>query len=347
MRYIRIQSLFIIAVLVVGLGLLSCGHDDENTTKPIESYAPLSDAIYMPIADEEQPAWLQALIAKDPYLKVFHSENGGGMFLVEAPLKGNGLRLFDRDGKALPTPSDEQLLLTVQNGQPWTITHIYTYPLKPGDAEWDFERYTISEIQAKLQLPVNLLHGMYTADLLETSLDFAYSFDFIFFDEWQRGVDAVRNEFNGYNEMFSRKDVVKTMLAKYEVKMRMAELMEKQEMLVQGSYSNRFMLFKLLLAQDEILHQLSREQLRQLIRLSMEANAMVPRYPDLFGTIHYIPVYYLYSRIIVREGGFRFESDEEKSKLESFAKTCTSNPSVISVFTEEFQSRMYNYLQNL
>ena len=347
MKYIWKQGIFIIAVLVVGFSLFSCEHDDDNTTVPKDSYSSLDDAIYMPIEDEAQPVWLQALIAKDPYLKVFRSENGGGMFIVEAPLKDSELSFFDSDGTSFPTPAGNQLMLTVQNGQPWTLTHIYTYPIKPGDSEWDFERYTIGEIQAKLQLPAELLHGMNTADLLETSLDFACFSDFAFYDEWQRGVDAVRNEFNGYAELFRRKDLVKTMFGKYEIKMRTAELMDKQEILTQGSYSIRFMLFKMLLAQDEILNQLNREQLRQLIRLSMEANKMVQSYPELFGTIHYIPVFYLYSRIIVHEGGFDFESDEEKAKVGNFAETCTFDPKVTSVFTAEFQTRMNNYLMNL
>ena len=347
MEYIRRLGVVIMAALLVSLGSMSCGHDDDNAAVPEESYAPLADAIYLPIADEAQPAWIQTLIADEPYLKVFHSEKGEGKFLVEAPQKGDGLRIFDRDGVALPTPTDEQLPLTVQDGQPWTLTHIYTFPLKPGDPEWDFDRYTIREIQEKLQLPATLLSGMATADLLETSLDFAYSTDFLMVDEWQRGVDAVRKEFNGYVELLSRKDLVKTMLKKYEVKMRTAEAMEGYDKLMRGSYSLRFMLFKMLLAQDEMLSQLNRDQLRQLIRLSMEANEMVPRYPDLFGTTHYVPVFYLYSRIILREGGFRFASDEEKSKLEYFALTCTSHPAVLSMFTEDLQSRMYSYLKHL
>lgn len=347
MEYIRRLGVVIMAALLVSLGSMSCGHDDDNAAVPEESYAPLADAIYVPIDDEAQPAWLQTLIADEPYLKVFRSEKGEGKFLVEAPQKGDGLRIFDRDGVALPTPADEQLPLTVQDGQPWTLTHIYTFPLKPGDAEWDFDRYTIREIQEKLQLPATLLSGMSTADLLETSLDFSYSTDFLMFDEWQRGVDAVRKEFNGYVELLSRKDLVKTMLKKYEVKMRTAEAIEGYDKLMRGSYSLRFMLFKMLLAQDEMLSQQNRDQLRQLIRLSMEANEMVPRYPDLFGTTHYVPVFYLYSRIILREGGFRFASDEEKSKLEYFALTCTSHPAVLSMFTEDLQSRMYSYLKHL
>ena len=128
MEYIRRLGVVIMAALLVSLGSMSCGHDDDNAAVPEESYAPLADAIYLPIADEAQPAWLQTLIADEPYLKVFRSEKGEGNFLVEAPQKGDGLRIFDRDGVALPTPADEQLPLAVQDGQPWTLTHIYTFP---------------------------------------------------------------------------------------------------------------------------------------------------------------------------------------------------------------------------
>lgn len=123
--------------------------------------------------------------------------------------------------------------------------------------------------------------------------------------------------------------------------------METQDSLVRGRWSVNFLLFKMLLAHDEMLGQLNRELLRQLIRLSIEATNMVASYPELLGGIHIIPAFYLYSRIIMREGGFNFTSDEEKSKLEYFAQTCTMDPNVYAIFTPDMQQRIYMYLERL
>ena len=49
----------------------------------------------------------------------------------------------------------------------------------------------------------------------------------------------------------------------------------------------------------------------------------------------------------MREKGFRFTSDEEQAKLKYFAQTCTGEPIVFAIFTDEMQQRIYSYLMNL
>lgn len=164
--------------------LVSCSsdNDDESSTSLVsEAFAPLKNAIYLKVADEEQPAWIQSLIAKSPYMKVFRSGKGECLFLVEVPLQGNDLRAFDNEGKELSVTMEEQFQQIVQDGQPWTLTHIYSFPLKPGDAEWDLNRYTVAELKDLLQLPQRLLSSMATSDLIETCLDFQYSSEFFFY----------------------------------------------------------------------------------------------------------------------------------------------------------------------
>ena len=264
------KTILFFSCLLMGM-LVSCSDDSDDEGRIIlasEGLAPLENAIYLKVADEEQPSWIQSLIAKNPYLKVFRSGKGEGLFLVEIPLKDNEVSIFDKDGEDMSVTSNEQLLQIVQNGQPWTLTHIYSFPLKPGDAEWDLNLHTVDEIKKMLQLPATLLHDMTTSDLIETSLDYQYSNDFIYFDEKQRGVEYVRQEFNGLDELLRRNNLAEAMLKKYELKIQTAEVMNTQESLVKGAYSLHFLLFQLLLAQDDMLNQLSREQLRQLIDLS-------------------------------------------------------------------------------
>ena len=346
-HFVKRFSEVILAIVVV---LLSAGCKDDDSKSGVDDSnftSLLQEAAYLVEADHVQPVWLQALISESPYLDVFHSDARGGRYLVVFPQRGFSGTLYNNDGKPLSESADEEWAELVSGGAPWTCTHIYTPALKPGDAEWDFQRYTVQEIKQKLLLPEALLKTMTTSDLLEVCLDYQYSSDFLFYDEQQQGIEFLRKEFNGYDELLQRKDLVETMLMKYRVKLRSVDIIARQEQLVMGAFSIHFMLFKMLAAQDEVLESLNREQLRQLITLSIEAWNMVAERPEVFGSINYSPILFLFTRIIVREGKFQFASDEEESKLEYFAKTCTSNPSVISVFTEEFQSRMYSYLQNL
>lgn len=334
---------FILILAVFPFASCSSDSDDEDK-KPVTEEGFLEDAIYLQVTDEEQPAWLQSQIAESPYLRVFRSEKGDGTFLRQAPLKGNEFSVFDKNGKEMSVSTEEQLQQIIKGEHPWTLIHIYSFPLKPGDTEWDFSRYTVAEIKEKLQLPDVLLRSMMTYDLIETCLDYPYYMDFFFSDEMQYGVEFERMEFNGLDELLKREGLAKAMLKKYEIKMQTAEVMKTQEPLVIGAYSNRFLFFKMLLAQDEVLNQMNHTQLRQLIKLSMKADEMVARLPDLYGTIHYLPTRFLYSRIIVREGGFNYSNDEEKSKLAYFAQTCTTNPDIIAIFTPDMQQRIYSYL---
>ena len=347
-NYTKLVTWVIAVVILTALALTSCSSDNDDKAEiPVVTPEPeaLANSLYLPIADEEQPVWIQEFIASNPYTKIFHSEKGTGTYLVEMPLKGNEIKVFDDNGTPLFVSTEIQLQQTLQDGQPWTLTHIYSYPLKPGDAEWDFTRHTSTEIKQMLQLPTEILNGMSTSDLIETSLDYHYSTDFIFGETFQYGVESVRKQFNGLDELLKRNDLATAMLKKYEMKLQTAEVMKTQESLKQGDYSFHFMLLKMLVAQEEVLNQLNHEQLRQLISISTEAWNMVFTMPDIFGTFHLTPSLFLFSRIIVREGGFEYESEEERQKLAYFAQTCTEEPAVYSIFTPDMQQRIFSYLE--
>ena len=349
-NYNKLVTWVIAVVILTAFALSSCSSDsDDKTVSPIVILEPetLASSIYLPMADEEQPARIQELIASNPYIKVFHSEKGVGAYLVEMPLKGNEITVFDNNGSPLSESTEVQQQQTIKDGQPWTLTHIYSYPLKPGDAEWDFSRYTTADIKQMLQLPTDILNGMSTSDLIETSLDFYYSAEFIFSETFQQGVESVRQQFNGLDELLKRNDLATAMLKQYELKLQTAEVMKTQESAIQGDYSIHLMLLKMLVAQDEVLNQLSREQLRQLISVSIEAWNMVFTMTDVFGTVHLTPSLFLFSRIIVREGGFEYESEEERQKLAYFAQTCTEEPAVTAIFTPDMQHLIFSYLQSL
>ena len=347
-NYAKLVTWVIAVVILTALALTSCSSDNDDKAEiPVVTPEPeaLANSIYLPIADEEQPVWIQELIASNPYTKIFHSKKVTAAYLVEMPLKGNEIKVFDDNGTPLSVSTEAQLQQTLQNGQPWTVTHIYSFPLKPGDAEWDFSRYTTADIKQMLQLPADILNGMSTSDLIETSLDFYYSTEFIFSETFQQGVESVRQQFNGLDELLKRNDLATAILKQYELKLQTAEVMKTQESAIQGDYSLHFMLLKMLIAQDEVLNQLSREQLRQLISISTEAWNMVFTMPDIFGTVHLTPSLFLFSRIIVREGGFEYESEEERQKLVYFAQTCTEEPAVYSIFTPDMQQRIFSYLE--
>lgn len=89
----------------------------------------------------------------------------------------------------------------------------FTYPMKPGDDKWE-KMSSVEERIASLQIPENILTKISTERLLVICLEFPYLSDVLFYDDYQKGFEALRNEFNGFNELLSRKDLGKFVLAK-------------------------------------------------------------------------------------------------------------------------------------
>jgi len=89
----------------------------------------------------------------------------------------------------------------------------FEYPIKPGDAKWE-NISSVAERIAALQIPEDILANLPTERLFDICLDFPYLLDVLFYDDYQKGLEALKKEFNGFNELFNRKDLGKCALAK-------------------------------------------------------------------------------------------------------------------------------------
>ncbi|MBR6445286.1 MAG: hypothetical protein IKS94_02470 [Prevotella sp.] len=335
-----------IMMAMVGVG---CSHQEsdvqlveESDVQLVESSL-LEQVYYLQEADSIQPSWLQREIVENPYLIVYRN-NDEQNYLLEFPEKA--LFKLYKNG-TFQNVKSEDLDKIIVSANFWTCTHIYSFPLYPGYEEWNFNKYSVNQIKEKLLLPNHLLKTMRTADLLEVCLDYPYMLDFAAYDDLQKGFDYLCAEFNGYNELLQRQDLNQAMLKKQAVYWRKTEKIKSLSDIEKGKYNFQCTLFKMILAQDKTLDSFNVSQLRQMIDLSFININLEKAKPEIFGTFNKISTLYLCTRIIQRQGGFYFESDEERQLFELFASTCTCNPKVLAVFTEELQQRMSSFLLNI
>ena len=91
--------------------------------------------------------------------------------------------------------------------------HGYPFPIVPGTDEWK----NISHTQrvASLQLPADTLQSISTARLLETCLYYPFNIDIFALDDQIYSFTKVKEQFNGYAELYQRTDFVQELMNLY------------------------------------------------------------------------------------------------------------------------------------
>ena len=95
----------------------------------------------------------------------------------------------------------------------YTINEPYDYPIKPGTDEW-FKIEDHVEKVKMLQIPQDVLEKMTTEALVESVVNYPYLLDMLAFATQKLGYEAVRDGFNGLQELERRPDGM-SCLAKY------------------------------------------------------------------------------------------------------------------------------------
>ena len=78
----------------------------------------------------------------------------------------------------------------------------FQFPIKPGDGKWEKMNSVKDRIDA-LQMPATTLASISTEKLLDICLDFPYLLDVLFYDDYQKGLNVLRTEFNGFDELLN------------------------------------------------------------------------------------------------------------------------------------------------
>lgn len=342
MKKTQCQWLFL---LMIGFfGACTSSLDEKEAETNIDSVL-LQNAFYMAVDDSLQPIWLQEMIKSVPYLKVYHSDKDGGLYLVEHPGRAQTTGgLYHVDGRPQTFTTQEGLDAAISAGAPWTCTHIYSYPIVAGTEEW--KALSVLERKERLQLPDNLLCTIRTEDLIEVCLDYPFALDYLAYDDYQSGFMAVYNQFNGLRELLSRSDLTEPFLLRLDINWQKASLMSgmrETDPIRVGKYSLlSCMLFKLMLAQDAVLNQMSKNQLRRMLDMCMRNTDIEISYS--LSSIAHEGTMFIYAKVIYNNGGFSFKDEEEKNLFNEYVQYPSQ---IISrmLLSDDFIARVMEYVE--
>jgi len=171
----------------------------------------------------------------------------------------------------------------------------YEFPIKPGSDEWK-RIETIAGRLDKLQIPDAVLASISTEGLLETCLYFPFLVDIFFYTNYQRGFEALVEEFNGFRELLKRPDLTKVLIEKYYWTGQDVENAKTMQSAGKGMFSFRHFVLEFLMAQDVVLNSLNEEQEKTLFLLTLEHKKLKTSNRDIFSGLNDLPTCLLYAK---------------------------------------------------
>lgn len=152
--------------------------------------------------------------------------------------------------------------------------HGYAYPVVPGTEEWKALGHR--QRVESLQLPMDTLHNISTPRLLETCLYYPFNIDIFAFDDQMASFGRIKEQFNGYAELYQRPDFVQCLIDFYYSRdvVQINLITDDYE---KGRYSFDFLILEYLF--DDVAQQVSTTQHAQIMTLlskKMEQKKLFP-----------------------------------------------------------------------
>jgi len=192
----------------------------------------------------------------------------------------------------------------------------YDFPIKRGDDNWN----KLEDYQAKrdaCQIPLGRLSSISTEALIETYLNYPILGDLMVFPTPQMGVEKLKENFNGANELMKRQDLGKKLIEKYQ-SMSPKSLNPNWSLIEKGDYSFRMMAIEILLAQESVLSSLDPSDRNQLMNLAYENLHEKMKNQEVFGYLSYSSIAWIIVRTLEKENfKFSIQDTEQKAQYQS------------------------------
>lgn len=207
-------------------------------------------------------------------------------------------------------------IVNAQTFQPYKsgviIYHGYSYPVVPGTEAWK----SIDHAQrvASLQLPTDTLQNISTARLLETCLYYPFNIDIFAFDDQVSSFGRVKNQFNGYAELYQRADFVQQLMSLYNL--RSVSFVDQITLdFDRGLYAFDFKIMEFMLTDAAILA--SNTQAAQIVAMLLEKNNQKTQ-NRIYGSNNQITIGLSIGRCLQRTNTF---SDYQGTTLQGFLQS--------------------------
>jgi len=144
----------------------------------------------------------------------------------------------------------------------------YDFPIKPGTPEWK-ALTTHEQMREVLQVPEDILKDMSTKALVQTCLNYPLYGDIWACNSLQEGFEGVTAGFNGLQELLKRKDAGVELVKRYK-EMDIKAFSQRWTLLQKGKHTAEFRHIEILLAQDAILTNLTKDERVLLLAESVQ-----------------------------------------------------------------------------
>jgi hypothetical protein len=173
----------------------------------------------------------------------------------------------------------------------------YDFPIKPGMPEWaELTPYEMGEV---LQIPDDILKRLSTRALVETCLNYPRFPEFGLSSSTPKvGVSWVIIGFNGFGELFLRRDAFTYLFVKYAL-LNPDAIDEDWDLVTKGQFSVKFMCIEILLFQDEIINSMSYEEKILLLKESYSKYKKMLKNEEVYGWTSYQFIFYLMTTLLV------------------------------------------------
>lgn len=198
----------------------------------------------------------------------------------------------------LKVPSEEQPSQQATTRQAGAA--IWDFPVKPGTEEWK-SLETIEQQYEAYNIPESLMKEISTDDLVKICLDYPEWGLIYAFNDPQTGFAHVLDLFNGFEELFSRKDAAKELIKVY-LEMNPLEVSQLSTDLDKGLFSFQFTCIEMLMSTNPIISLLDDEDKRLLLQEGITKYKSKEQFPDVYCLWSLSPTAHLCLSIIESDG---------------------------------------------
>lgn len=211
----------------------------------------------------------------------------------------------------------------------------WDFPVKPGTNEWK-KFQSNQEMVDACQIPKDIISSISTEDLTEICLQYPLLSDVFAFENLNNGLDKLFADFNGFRELYSRKDAPQNLIKKYVHKKQLISTLDMNNTEIEkGKFIVSISLLEVLLCRCDIQNDAAINYKHVLQNLVSGYEEKI-KYTDYFMGLGFRTNFY--SRIHVI-------SKIKKESLEELPQK-SNNSVLFSGMADEQSIRVINELSN-
>ena len=210
------------------------------------------------------------------------------------------------------------------------IDQPYNFPIKPGTEDWK-KLKSGQEMAAVCNIPPAILSSLTTEALVETCLNYPLFNEVFYASDLPKGLDALTKSFNGFNELFKRKDAGKELLRSYKLK-NPKDISDSSSDIDKGLFTFDFIYVELLLSHSQILNNLNSKERVEVAKEAIKKYDAKKERIDIFGDFGLTTSVFVIGKILKTEDKLTDVLQlVPKEELETFLATAMySNTSTLS-----------------